>query len=110
MGGRRGSERRQAERHVPAHRVIVDVEAERLRTRGVARDLSRFGACVALDGEFGIGDEVILWLTFARPGQPVPATGRVVWMASRLFRRPRYGVQWTHQGPQRDWLDWLTRL
>jgi hypothetical protein len=53
-----------------------------------------------------VGDEVILWLSFACPGQPVPATGRVVW-AGGGWGRPRYGVQWTHWGPQRSWIGWL---
>lgn len=110
MAERRDPDRRRAERHVPAHTVIVNAEAERARSRGEAKNLSEGGACLALDGDFAVGDEVILWLTFARPGQPVPATGRVVWVASGFFGRPRYGVQWTHEGPQRAWLDWLARV
>jgi hypothetical protein len=54
-----------------------------------------------------VGDEVILWLTFASPGRPVPATGRIVWAGGR-WGRPRYGVAWTHEGPQRSWIGWLT--
>ncbi len=55
-----------------------------------------------------VGDEVILWLNFARPRQPVPATGRIVW-TSGGWGRPRYGIQWTHEGPQRSWIGWATR-
>lgn len=102
--------RRRAERHVPAHPVVVAAEGERLRSRGEALNLSEGGACLTLDPSFAVGDELVLWLTFARPGQPVPATGRVVWVKSGLFGRPRLGVQWTHHGPQRDWLEWLTRV
>jgi peptidase M28-like protein len=36
----------------------------------------------------------------------VPATGRIVW-AGGGWGRPRYGVEWTHQGPQRSWIGWL---
>jgi len=100
--------RRRAERHVPAHSVDVAAEAERRRSRGEAHNLSEGGACLTLDSSFAVGDELIFWLTFARPGQPVPATGRVVWAKSGFIGRPRLGVQWTHRGPQRDWLEWLT--
>jgi hypothetical protein len=51
---------------------------------------------------------MILWLSFERSGRPVPATGRIVWTGGS-WGRPRYGVQWTHQGPQRSWIGWLAR-
>lgn len=98
---------RRSERRAPAHRVVVSAEAEAGRATGEAVNLSNGGACLALDDDaFAVGDELILFLHFVRPKQPVPATGRIVWTASDRGR-PRYGLEWTHQGPQRDWIDWL---
>jgi hypothetical protein len=110
MARKLDEDRRRAERRVPSHAVIVEAETERLHSRGEVTNLSEGGACLALDRDFAVGDEVILWLTFARPGRPVPATGRVVWTASSFLGDARCGVQWTHAGPQRDWLGWLTRV
>ena len=110
MLGRRSEERRRAERLVPAHPVRIEAEAESLASiGGEARDLSRGGACVALDAELAVGDELIFRLLFAHHGNPVPATGRIVWRATRGRKRGRCGVEWTHTGPQRTWLDWLAR-
>jgi len=102
---------RRWERHAPTHPVRVSAETETLATAaGEALNLSDGGACLALQtSDLSVGDEVILWLSFARPGQPVPATGRIVW-AGGIWGRPRYGVQWTHRGPQRSWIGWLTRV
>ena len=36
-------------------------------------------------------------------------TGRIVWVGGG-WGRPRYGVEWTHTGPQRQWIGWLTRV
>jgi hypothetical protein len=99
---------RQHDRRVPAHPVRVDAETEFLAAHGEARNLSPGGACLALDREFAVGDELIVWLSFARGRRRVPATGRVVWSTMRMWGRPRYGVEWTHLGPQRRWIDWLT--
>ncbi|MCG6923148.1 MAG: PilZ domain-containing protein [Acidobacteria bacterium] len=102
--------RRRSERRVPAHRVAVSAETEDARTSGEAVNLSAGGACLALDdGVFGVGDQLILSMQFARPKQRVAATGRVVWTA---FDRtpPRCGLEWTHGGPQRGWIGWLTRV
>ena len=102
---------RRWERHAPTHPVRVSAETETLATAaGEALNFSDGGACLALQtSDLSVGDEVILWLSFARPGQPVPATGRIVW-AGGSWGRPRYGVQWTHRGPQRSWIGWLTRV
>jgi hypothetical protein len=101
---------RRWERLVPSHTVRVVAEAEAVaRVAGEALNLSEGGACLALQaGDFAVGDEVIVWLSFESPGPPVPATGRIVW-AGGGWGRPRYGVQWTHRGPQRSWIGWLTR-
>jgi len=104
-----GDEHRRHERRVPARTVKVAAEAEFRGARGEARNLSAGGACLALDGEFVVGDELILWLIFAHGRHPVPATGRVVWTSMRFWGRPRYGLEWTHEGPQRAWIDWLSR-
>jgi hypothetical protein len=97
------SARRQWERRVPSHPVRVAAETEAVASvTGEALNLSDGGACLALQAaDFAVGDDVIVWLRFARAGQPVPATGRVVW-AGGGWGRPRYGVQWTHRGPQRS--------
>jgi hypothetical protein len=102
---------RRWERHAPNHPVRVSAETETLATAaGEALNLSDGGACLALQtSDLSVGDEVILWLRFARPGQPVPATGRIVW-AGGSWGRSRYGVQWTHRGPQRSWIGWLSRV
>ena len=103
-----GEQQRRWERQVPVHPVRVAAESEAIAgATGEALNLSGGGACLALQtGDFSVGDEVILWLTFARP---VPATGRIVWAGGR-WGRPRYGVAWTHEGPQRSWIGWLTRV
>jgi hypothetical protein len=99
---------RRSERRKPAHRVAVSAEAEAVRVSGEALNLSAGGACIAFDNTaFEVGDELILWMHFARPRQPVTATGRVVWAGSS-WGRPRCGLEWTHQGPQRNWIGWLT--
>jgi Tfp pilus assembly protein PilZ len=93
-------------RQVPAHTVQVTAEHEGALALGEAKDVSRGGACVALQSrQLAVGDEVILWLSFARPRQPVPATGRVVWAGGASDQR-LYGLEWTQDGPQRAWLDW----
>jgi hypothetical protein len=99
---------RRSERRTPAHRVAVSAEAESVRASGEAVNLSAGGACLAFDDSaFEVGDELALWMHFAKPKQAVTATGRVVWTASRRGR-PRCGLEWTHEGPQRDWIGWLT--
>ena len=106
-----GEQQRKWERRAPAHPVRVAAESEAIGgAAGEALNLSDGGACLALQtSELSVGDEVILWLTFASPGRPVPATGRIVWAGGR-WGRPRYGVAWTHEGPQRSWIGWLTRV
>ncbi len=105
-----GEQQRRWERRVPVHPVRVAAETEAIAgATGEALNLSDGGACLALQtSDLAVGDEVILWLAFARQGQPVPATGRIVW-AGGGWGRPRYGLEWTHEGPQRSWLGWLTR-
>jgi Tfp pilus assembly protein PilZ len=99
---------RRSERRVPAHPVLVSVELEDARATGEAVNLSDGGACLALDDPVvGVGDELILWMHLPRPRQAVPATGRVVWTAAEPGRA-RCGVEWTHHGPQREWIGWLT--
>jgi hypothetical protein len=105
---RGGDDRRRTERMVPFHVVRVEAETELVGLLGgEARDLSRGGACVALDSDLVVGDEVILRLLFERYPNPIPATGRIVWTGPE--REGRCGVEWTHSGPHRAWLDWLAR-
>jgi hypothetical protein len=109
MGER--DDKRRFERLVPTRPVLVAAEAEAVPgVGGEALNLSSGGACLALEsGDLSVGDELIVWLDFERPGHRVPATGRVVWVRSRIWGRPRYGVEWTHEGPQRGWIGWLVR-
>ena len=102
--------RRRWERLAPAHPVAVAAEAEGAAVvSGEALNLSSGGACLALQTpDLSVGDEVILWMRFAQRVQPGPATGRIVWSGGR-WGRPRYGVEWTHVGPQRTWIGWLVR-
>jgi hypothetical protein len=102
---------RKWERRAPAHPVRVAAESEAVAgAAGEALNLSGGGACLALQtGDLAVGDEIILWLTFAGPARPVPATGRIVWAGGR-WGRPRYGIAWTHEGPQRSWIGWLARV
>jgi hypothetical protein len=110
MGEARLSDARHSERAELVHVVQVTAETEGATLAlGEALNLSAGGACIALQSrDLMVGDEVILWLNFARPRQPVPATGRIVW-TSGGWGRPRYGIQWTHQGPQRSWIGWAVR-
>jgi hypothetical protein len=103
--------RRRFDRRLPAHAVRVTAETEGVYSGGgEAVNLSDGGACLALQtSDLSVGDELILSFQFAHPPHPVTATGRVVW-AGRGRGRPRYGIEWTHQGPQRRWIGWLVRV
>jgi hypothetical protein len=109
MEGRELQQRRH-QRLAPARAVPVSAEREAAPPAlGEAVNLSEGGACLALQAkDLAVGDELILWLNFARPRQPVPATARVVW-TSGGEARTHYGVEWTHRGPQRSWIGWASR-
>jgi hypothetical protein len=110
MGSGSGDDRRRAPRHVPARSLGVEAETESLeRIEGEAHDVSSGGACLALGADLMVGEDVILRLHFLEPDRSVLATGRIVWMTSRLWGRPRYGVQWTFPAPKRYWVDYLSR-
>ena len=101
---------RREQRLVPAHPVRIEAEAQAgLPIRGEARNLSDGGACLALDADLDVGEELIMRLLFDHYDNPVAATGRVVWTAPTGRSQGSYGVQWTHSGPQRRWLGWLAR-
>jgi hypothetical protein len=105
-----GARQRRFLRQEPAHVVQVTAECDAAPLAlGEALNLSAGGACLALQTrDFAVGDELILWMNFAKPRQPIPATARIVW-ASGGWGRPRYGVEWTHNGPQRSWIGWASR-
>ena len=65
-------QQRRWERRAPTHPVRVSAETEALATAaGEALNLSDGGACLALQtSDLSVGDEVILWLSFERSGQP----------------------------------------
>jgi hypothetical protein len=101
---------REAERLVPAHSVRIEAEAASVGPiRGEAHNLSDGGACLALDADLDVGDELIMRLLFDHYDNPVSATGRVVWARPSRGVPGSYGIQWTHSGPQRRWIGWLTR-
>ena len=101
---------RLTERLVPTHPVHIEAEAATIAPiRGEARDLSDGGACLALDADLAVGDELIMRLLFDAHDNPVAATGKVVWAVSGGRSRGRYGIRWTHSGPQRRWIGWLVR-
>jgi hypothetical protein len=105
-----GDERRRAARHVPARSVSIEAETESLeRIEGEAHDVSSGGACLNLGADLMVGEDLILRLHFLEPDRSVLATGRIVWMTSRLRGRPRYGVQWTFPAPKRYWVDYLSQ-
>jgi len=103
-------ERRRAPRHVPRQRVGVEAESASLGAiEGEARDFSVGGACVALAADLAVGEDLILRFHFPGLSQSVLATGRIVWATTRVFGRPRYGLQWTIPEPRRYWIDHLSR-
>lgn len=96
------SERRRSARFVPREPVRVDLEFEEGPVaHGLVADISEGGACVTSEGAPALdGATVLVSLTFAGESQPLPATGRIVWTASRE-RTSRCGLEWTHVGPHR---------
>ncbi|HUG54177.1 MAG TPA: PilZ domain-containing protein [Vicinamibacteria bacterium] len=70
---------------------------------GVVSNISDQGACVVTDGNFPVGESLVLQLVFAPDAQPFQAAGRVVWIrpAGEGAGAQRYGLQWAHRtGPQ----------
>ena len=70
---------------------------------GVVSNISDHGACVVTDGQFPIGESLVLLLVFSPEAQPFQAAGRVVWLRSAgdAPGAQRYGLQWAHKtGPQ----------
>ncbi|HEX9186101.1 MAG TPA: PilZ domain-containing protein, partial [Vicinamibacteria bacterium] len=63
------SVKRRWDRRVPSHAVRVAAETESVAgVTGEALNLSEGGACLALQAaDFVVGDDVIVWLSFARP-------------------------------------------
>jgi hypothetical protein len=102
MVGAAHSERRRSARLVPREPVRVDLEFEDGPiAHGVVADISEGGACVTAETTAALdGATVLVSLRFASEPQPVPATGRIVWTASRE-RALRCGLEWTHVGPHR---------
>jgi Tfp pilus assembly protein PilZ len=101
MVEKQSPERRRARRITPANPVTVAIENGRGPVSyGVVADISERGACVWTDGSFGVGDEVVVQLRFSQEPVAVPATGSVVWRGGSSKGTVRYGLQWTHTGPQ----------
>ena len=70
---------------------------------GVVSNISDQGACVVTDGDFPVGESLVLQLVFSPEAQPFQAAGRVVWIkpAADTVGGHRYGLQWAHRtGPQ----------
>jgi hypothetical protein len=96
-------ERRRAERFVPRETVRVDLEFEQgVVARGVIADISECGACVTTEAMATLhGKTVLMQLTFTGEPQAVLATSRIVWTSDGGRLPVRYGLEWTHVGPQR---------
>ena len=72
---------------------------------GVVSNISDHGACVITDGEFPIGESLVLHLVFSPEEQPFQAAGRIVWIrpGGDTSGAQRYGLQWAHRmGPQHE--------
>ena len=105
-------ERRRAARVVPPEPVTARIETGRDPVAlGIVDDISETGACVRTAHSFPVGDELLLALGFAREGQPVSTTGRVVWQG-RPGGNPGplpHGLEWTYDGPHRARLHLLVK-
>ena len=102
--------KRQTARVVPGRPVFVAMEGSRGPVgRGLVSNISSGGACLALAGAFDVGDDVILRLSFFQQATPVAATARVVWAGAAPRGGTRFGVTWTHAGPQRLRLESMIR-
>ena len=105
-------ERRRAARVVPPEPVTVRMENGRDPVAfGIVDDISETGACVRTANPFPVGDELLLALSFAREGQPMSTTGRVVWQG-RPGVNPGHlphGLEWTYDGPHRARLHLLVK-
>lgn len=88
----------------PRNPVRVEIgRAGHVTALGVVANISDHGACVVTDGEFPIGESLVLQLVFSPEAQPFQAAGRVVWArpAGEMAGAQRYGLQWAHRtGPQ----------
>jgi hypothetical protein len=111
-----GKKKRRWERHVPAHPVRVAAETEAIPSAtGEALNLSDRGAPA-----WPCRTATSAWATTssccsASPVPPTPAPAGpcpppAASSGPEAWGRPRYGVEWTHQGPQRSWIGWLTRV
>jgi Tfp pilus assembly protein PilZ len=69
---------------------------------GVVSNISDHGACVVTEGQFPVGESLVLHLVFSPEMQPFQAAGRVVWARNgEMPGAQRYGLQWAHRtGPQ----------
>jgi Tfp pilus assembly protein PilZ len=94
---------RASARFVPRRSVTVAFEGPDNPTAyGVVANISEGGACVWTDARLEVGQHLTLELSFAREPRPVPAQGRVVWIAP-VTGTPgrRCGVQWNASpGPE----------
>jgi Tfp pilus assembly protein PilZ len=95
-------QKRGAVRIVPTNPVTVAIETQGYPTAyGVVANISEAGACFWTNGSFGVGEKLVLRLSFSREPQPFQAAGQIVWSGGSEKGTLRYGVQWAHtSGPQ----------
>jgi Tfp pilus assembly protein PilZ len=65
---------------------------------GVVANISENGACVWTNGDFAVGESLVLRLSFPREDQPLQAAGRIVWEDPERDERGamRLGLRWHH--------------
>jgi len=98
---------RSSDRVVPGRPVTIWLEhGHDPMARGVVANISQGGACVWARVPLEVGEQIAMRLSFDK-GLPVAAAGRIVWAGATESGTPRFGVEWTHTGPQRRRLEAL---
>ena len=90
---------RAAVRVIPRSAVTVAIENPSYPVAyGVVANISDVGACVWTNSAFGVGENVVLRLSFPREPQPLQAAGRIVWEDPPRDDKGalRLGLQWSH--------------
>ena len=90
---------RAAVRVIPRSAVTVAIENPSYpMAYGVVANISDVGACVWTNGAFGVGENIVLRLSFPREPQLLQAAGRVVWEDAQRDEKGamRLGLQWSH--------------
>src|SRR5258708_29884322 len=85
---------RSAHRVVPAKPVTVALEhPKKPRAYGVVTNISECGGCILTPAEIGVGEEIVLTLSFARESQPIETPRHVVWTSDGPTGNLRYALE-----------------